>query len=327
MATRTRRASTCRPTRSSSSASTPSCMEEFYQQLAGLDEEMGLAAIYAEHARLFSPPRSMRCASGPRRTTSPATRRASCWPSPCASLAAAVAELTERIETAEAQPPSSGAASRSRTARFRTGPPTSPTAPSGTRCTPRYLEAEEALNPMRQERLAADRRRRASWATPICRPGGGHRGFDPDQLGAEMRAFLAESETPYFAALRRLPGRDRDRAGRRQPRRPVVPDARQRLGPLVRCAPHAVGCRVDPARPGDRPARPAGHRWTSSRARTSRRAPSGRRSMRRATFAWSSSRAAAGTTTAPSCTRPGTPSTSCTSTRLPVPWRGSATTA
>ncbi len=29
-------------------------MEAVYRQLAGLDEEMGLAAIYAEHANLFS---------------------------------------------------------------------------------------------------------------------------------------------------------------------------------------------------------------------------------------------------------------------------------
>lgn len=67
-----------------------------------------------------------------------------------------------------------------------------------------YLEAEEAINPLRLERfertgaLARELGYR-DYVELIATT----RGFDPDALGAEMRAFLDESETPYFAALRR----------------------------------------------------------------------------------------------------------------------------
>jgi hypothetical protein len=67
-----------------------------------------------------------------------------------------------------------------------------------------YLEAEEALNPMRRERFdrIGELARELGYAdyVELIRT---TRGFDPDALGAEIRAFLADSETPYFAALRR----------------------------------------------------------------------------------------------------------------------------
>ena len=67
-----------------------------------------------------------------------------------------------------------------------------------------YLEAVEAINPLREEKLAAGATRCAGSATPMCRHGGGHGGLRPRRAGAEMRLFLAESETVYFAALRRF---------------------------------------------------------------------------------------------------------------------------
>lgn len=67
-----------------------------------------------------------------------------------------------------------------------------------------YLEAVEALNPLRAERVArigelAVELGYADYVDLIRVT----RGFDPDALGAQMRDFLTESETPYFAALRR----------------------------------------------------------------------------------------------------------------------------
>jgi hypothetical protein len=67
-----------------------------------------------------------------------------------------------------------------------------------------YLEAEEALNPMRRERFERiGGLARELGYTDYVELVRTTRGFDPDQLGAEIRAFLADSETPYFAALRR----------------------------------------------------------------------------------------------------------------------------
>ncbi len=67
-----------------------------------------------------------------------------------------------------------------------------------------YLEAVEAMNPLRAERVA----RSGELAVEL-----GYadyvdlirvtRGFDPDALGTQLRDFLAASETFYFAALRR----------------------------------------------------------------------------------------------------------------------------
>jgi len=76
------------------------------------------------------------------------------------------------------------------------------------------MEAEEAINPLRLERFerigALARELGYADYVDLIRT---TQGFDPDALGAQMRDFLAESETPYFAALRRLPGAHRDRAG------------------------------------------------------------------------------------------------------------------
>jgi hypothetical protein len=67
-----------------------------------------------------------------------------------------------------------------------------------------YLEAVEALNPLRAERLArigelAVELGFADYVDLIRLT----RGFDPDALGAQLRDFLTATETPYYAALRR----------------------------------------------------------------------------------------------------------------------------
>jgi hypothetical protein len=67
------------------------------------------------------------------------------------------------------------------------------------------VEAEEAINPLRRERLErigeiARGLGHADYVDLVRRT----RGFDPDALGGEVRGFLAETETPYFAALRRF---------------------------------------------------------------------------------------------------------------------------
>ena len=68
-----------------------------------------------------------------------------------------------------------------------------------------YREAAEAINPLREERLL---RQRAAWAElghadPFAMVAA-TRGIDFNELTGQMQRFLVESETPYFAALRRF---------------------------------------------------------------------------------------------------------------------------
>jgi hypothetical protein len=67
-----------------------------------------------------------------------------------------------------------------------------------------YQEAVEAINPLRQQRFE---RRRSVLAALKHRDelelAGSLHGFDPELLSVDLQAFLAESETVYYAALRR----------------------------------------------------------------------------------------------------------------------------
>lgn len=68
-----------------------------------------------------------------------------------------------------------------------------------------YREAVEAINPLREERMV---RLRVAWrelghADPFAMVAV-TRGIDFSELTAQMQRFLVESETPYFAALRRF---------------------------------------------------------------------------------------------------------------------------
>jgi len=67
-----------------------------------------------------------------------------------------------------------------------------------------HLEAVEAINPLREERHAATRAAmaRLGYADEVALLHELH-GVDVPALAAELRRFLAESETVYFAALRR----------------------------------------------------------------------------------------------------------------------------
>lgn len=181
-------------------------VEAIYRQRAGLDEEMGLAAIYVEHADLFGTA-AIDALRERAAKDDEAGREARALLAFAVQqhAAAATADLTERIAVAEAQAaviwqgeripyrqvPTRAADIANRTARNS--------------LYDSYLEAVEAINPLREERLAAVREavRELGYAD-VPAMVAGTAGFDPDALAAELRLFLAESETVYFAALRRF---------------------------------------------------------------------------------------------------------------------------
>ncbi len=68
-----------------------------------------------------------------------------------------------------------------------------------------YREAVEAINPLREERMVRQHaaRQELGHADPFAMVAA-TRGIDFSELTAEMQRFLVESETPYFAALRRF---------------------------------------------------------------------------------------------------------------------------
>ncbi|MGH2429525.1 MAG: hypothetical protein ACRDGV_11695 [Candidatus Limnocylindria bacterium] len=67
-----------------------------------------------------------------------------------------------------------------------------------------YLDAVEAINPLREERLRRiGESARASSYDGLVHAVGATFGFVPDDLAVEMQRFLVDSETVYFAALRR----------------------------------------------------------------------------------------------------------------------------
>ncbi|HET6745127.1 MAG TPA: hypothetical protein VFH90_04670 [Candidatus Limnocylindria bacterium] len=180
-------------------------MEAYYRQLAGLDLQLGLPAIYAEHAGLFSRQaidelRSLADA-GDGRTDEP---RELLRFAIGEYLAAAAAELTERVEAAESEAvivwrgeriPYRQVWNRAADISNRT---------ERNALVASYFEAVEAINPIREERQATMRAAAAELGfADIPEMVASTGGFDPDALAAEMRAFLADSETVYFAALRR----------------------------------------------------------------------------------------------------------------------------
>ncbi|HEX2142208.1 MAG TPA: hypothetical protein VHK28_08070, partial [Candidatus Limnocylindria bacterium] len=182
-----------------------SYLEALYRQLAGLDETMGLPAIYAEHASLFetSAIDALRgLADG--QDDEAAQARLFLEFAVTEHLSAQVAELTDRIETAEAQAVIIWRGERIpyRAAWNRAADISGRAERNG--LADSYHEAVEAINPLREERLE----KRAEAVRGL-----GYRdvtdmvqqtaGFDPQQLAAELRAFLVDSETVYFAALRR----------------------------------------------------------------------------------------------------------------------------
>lgn len=180
--------------------------DERYQHLAGLRDELALEPIYARHAALFDRGavdalRAMVEAGGPDTNRN----RALLAFATDGFLERGVGALTDAIGTAEA---SAVVIWRGERLPFRAvGPRISEISGRAERNAlfASYREAVEAVNPLRAKRLARihDLASELGYAdyVDLVRV---TRGYDPDLLGAEMRAFLAESETPYFAALRRL---------------------------------------------------------------------------------------------------------------------------
>ncbi len=179
--------------------------EAYYLNWSGQRDEMVLEPIYARHPDLFT----RKTVDGLRRAAEgedDQARQARLLHAFAlqSHLDAETAELTEQIETAEAQ---AIVVWRGERLPYRAIPiRVAEISDRGERngLNAAYLEAVEQINPLREERLArrhqlADDLGYASYlelATAI-------RGFDPEALAIELQAFLAESETVYFAALRR----------------------------------------------------------------------------------------------------------------------------
>ncbi len=179
--------------------------EEYYAGLAGLRDEMALAPIYERHARLFDRAAVdglRRLADGDGDAARAAHRY---WGFAVeAHVERSVVGLTEQIATAEAT-----AAIMWRGERIGYRAATTRIAELSDRgernaLETSYLEAVEAINPLRLERLVrmGETTRELGFADAVAMASAVY-GFDPDGLADGLRAFLAESETPYYAALRR----------------------------------------------------------------------------------------------------------------------------
>ena len=157
-------------------------------------------------------------------------------------MAAATADLTEQIEVAEAraaviwqgeqipyrQVPNRAADIANRTARnaLYDG----------------YLEAVEAINPLREEKLAAVRTAvRGLGYADVPAMVAETAGFDPDALAAEMRLLPGRVGDGLLRRPAPVPGRDRHRAGRRLEVDLEHVIRGEGMGSLVRGAPHAAG--------------------------------------------------------------------------------------
>ena len=180
-------------------------MEAYYQQLAGLQPELGLPAIYAEHANLFDRAAldALRAAAA---IDDDAGRQAQELYQVALReyLSAAAADLTEELERAESDAVVVWRGERmpyrqvwNRAADIANRTERNALAAS-------YLAAVEALNPLREERharIAAAVRELGFADVPAMIDQTA--GFDVQALAGEMRVLLSDSETVYFAALRR----------------------------------------------------------------------------------------------------------------------------
>jgi hypothetical protein len=179
--------------------------EAQYRQFAGLDPSMGLESIYADHASLYEPAaidRLRDMASGA--DDDAAQARELLGFALREHLASTVADLTERIAAAEASARIMwrGEAVPYRAAWNRAADIANRAERNGLAGS--YLEAVELINPLRQERFERIAEAvRAIGYESVPAMVRATAGFDPDVLAAEQRQFLAESETVYYAALRR----------------------------------------------------------------------------------------------------------------------------
>ena len=179
--------------------------EELYQHAAGLHDELALGPINTRHAKLFTRDRvdalRMLVEGGGDEV---GRNRALLTVATDGYVEGRVAAMTDAIGSAEATAEVVWRGERIPYRALHNRISDIPGRAERNGLFASYLEVEEALNPMRRERfeqIAATARELeyADYVALIKTT----RGFDPDALGSEIRDFLAESETPYFAALRR----------------------------------------------------------------------------------------------------------------------------
>ncbi|MGI8872639.1 MAG: hypothetical protein ACR2KI_08615 [Candidatus Limnocylindria bacterium] len=180
--------------------------DAYYRNLAGLSEELALRPIYDRHAALFERGTidALQSAAAGARTSEAGQLRSLAAFAIEGHLEAQVADLTRQIEEAESR---AVIVWRGDRIRYRAAPlRIAEIADRAERnaLDASYREAMEMINPLRETRWE-----RLHDAAVVL----GHddyvalvrstAGFDPDALATELYRFLAESETIYFAALRR----------------------------------------------------------------------------------------------------------------------------
>jgi hypothetical protein len=179
--------------------------EAEYANLAGLRAELDLASVYQRHAGLFSPAAIdglRQAAAG----TGPAAGRAQrlLGFAVAGHLEQAAAALTDRIAAAEATAVVVWRRERIgyRRASIRIAEISDRTERNA--LDERYRLAMEAINPLREERwLILHGQARTLGAADYVALMAEMSGLDPEAVAAGASAFLTESETLYYAALRR----------------------------------------------------------------------------------------------------------------------------
>ncbi len=179
--------------------------EAEYANLAGLRAELDLASVYQRHAGLFSPAAIdglRQAAAG----TGPAAGRAQrlLGFAVAGHLEQAAAPLTDRIAAAESTAVVVWRRERIgyRRASIRIAEISDRTERNA--LDERYRLAIEAINPLREERwLILHGQARTLGAADYVALMAETSGLDPEALAAGASAFLTESETLYYAALRR----------------------------------------------------------------------------------------------------------------------------
>jgi len=179
--------------------------EAHFLNLAGFVSELDLASIYEQHAGLFSETaieglRAAASGSGPAATRA---RRLLGFAIQ-GHLQRAAADLTDRITTAEA---TAVIVWRGERIGYRQAPirvAEISDRDERNALDERYRMAVEAINPMREARWGRlHEAARALGATDYVALVAEATGLDPDALAAQLADFLSDSETIYYAALRR----------------------------------------------------------------------------------------------------------------------------
>lgn len=179
--------------------------EELYANLAGHADRLELAPIYERHAALFSRETVDALAelSDAGGSDAPAARLLRPF-AVDGHLERAVADLTDQIQTAETR---ATIVWRGERIPYRAVPlrvAVIANRAERNALDASYREAVEAINPLREERFGRMRELATELGyADVVALVRDTRGFDPDALAAELERFLAESETVYFAALRR----------------------------------------------------------------------------------------------------------------------------